>query len=283
MYAQLGNIIFKGLYSFTDLNFSGDEAVFAEFPLINNKPTLQHTGASLIEVSASITMNANFCKISEQLQLLKTAKDKADVLPLLMGNGKYLADFVIVSMPYDIVEALSDGTPIEIRVQLSLKEFISLNKIEQKRLSAVNSGIAIGKKPSAINLRLPQKPTEVKQAAQQISLIKQFSKRVQDNIEKVKNNPNVITAQKVVNDAERAKNDISSVIDKIDNNIELLQDGPNLKDAANLIFGSFNSTINAYPFSDLITTNEVLNDLKASTRNLSSASTTILGKIIIRK
>lgn len=283
MYAQLGNIVFKGLFNFSDLNFDGDEAVFAEFALINNKPALQHVGSTLIDISAKITMNVEFCNIYNQLESLKIAKDKAEVLPLLMGNGKYVSDFVIVSMPYSIDEAFSDGTYKQISLQLSLKEYVSVNKLEQKRLSAVRSGIALGKKPTAANLRLPQPPTELREAATKISNIKQFSSKVQSNVEKLKNDPNVLTAQKVVNDAQRAKNDIQSLISQIDNNVDLLLDGPGLKDAANLVLGSFNSTITSYPFTDFVRNNEVMSELKITTRTLSAASNNILGKIIIRR
>lgn len=282
MYAQLGNIIFKGLYNFTDLNFDGDEAVFAEFALINSKPALQHVGSTLTDISASITMNVEFCNIYNQLESLKLAKDKAEVLPLLMGNGKYVSDFVIISMPFSVDEAFADGTYKQITISLSLKEYVSVDKLEQKRLSAVRSGIALGKKPSAVNLRLPQPPTQLKQAATKVSTIKQFSRKVQANVEKIKNDPNILTAQRVLNDAKRAQNDIQSLITQIDNNVELLLEGPGLRGAATLILGSFNSTINAFPFNDLVRNDEIINDLKTTTRSLSSASNSILSKVIIR-
>lgn len=282
MYAQLGNIIFKGLNGFSDLRFEGEEVNYAQFDLINNKPILQNTGTSLIEISGTIVMNVTFCPLEAQLNQLTKYKNDGEVLPLLMGNGKYAGDFVIVSMPYSVDDAYADGTLREISIDISLKEYKSINKLEQKRLAARRTAFAVGdKKP--IVIRSPQPPSAEVEIAREITESKTRSRQVSELVPDMQVNPSQLTADKILNEAQKGRVSITTMIDKLGNNAEIFASNPSLKTAGELLLGSFNTIITAYPFSDIVKTVTGDTELQANTRTFGRASTALLQKIIIRK
>lgn len=282
MYAQLGNIIFKGLYGFSDLLFDGEESNYAEFELINRKPALQYTGTSLLEISANITMNVAFCNITSQLQALKKYKEDGEVLPLLMGNGTYVGDFVIVAVPFSVDDAFSDGTYKSISLKLSLKEYISINKLEQLQVSARKKAFAVGDKKPII-LRSPQPISNVKSIAETITATKQSSEKVNSITTEMQTNPNSINADKLLNAAKKGKNDVQTVIDKLTANAEVLANNPSIKTAAEVVLSSFNDVVSNYPFDDIAKTAGANNLLQANTRTFSRSSTSLLQQVIVRK
>ncbi|KQC02100.1 phage tail protein [Pedobacter sp. Hv1] len=283
MYAQLGSIVFKGLYNFTDFSFAGDEANFAQFDLINNKAALQFTGLSLTEISANITMNVEFCNITQQLQALRASKDKAEVLPLLMGNGSYVGDFVIVSIPYSIDEAFADGTYKQISMQLSLKEYVSIDKLEQKRLSAVKNSLATGNKKTSTPVSVLQKPTPQKDIASSVTATKQQSRSVSVGINEMLNAPNTITADRILKAAKNGISDAADLIEKLDKNIENTSGSSVIKDATVLVMGSLGNIAAAYPYGNNPTTSILNNELITNTRRLMKSANSLFQKVIIRK
>jgi phage protein U len=282
MFAQLGNIVFSGLYGFNDLRFEGDQANYAEFELINSKPTLQSIGSSLMEISASVTMNVNFCDLNKQLQALKAYKDAREVLPLLLGNGKYLGDFVITGMPYSVDEAFPDGTFKQISLDLSLKEYYTINKLEQKQLSARKAAFALGDKKPVL-LRNPQPLSVEKEIANTITSSRQQAAKIDDQVAEMEKNPTRITADKILNAAQKGRVSLTTLKDKLENNLEILTDNPSLKTIADVMLSNFNGIITAYPFSTIAGTITKNTALQENSRSLSRASTALLKKIIIRK
>jgi phage protein U len=282
MFAQLGNIVFTGLYGPSDLNFDGDEANYAEFELVGNKPTIQRVGSSLLEISASINMHMRFCNPGVQLQRLKAFKESGEVLPLLLGNGQYIGDFVIVSLPYVVDDAFDDGTFKQLTVQLSLKEYVSINKLEQKQLAARRSAFAVGDKKPVV-LRNPQAPSIEKQIATSITESKQQSDKVDEMVSVMENNPNSITAAKVLDAANKGRVSLTTLKDKLENNLSVLAEHPNLKTVAEVMLSNFNGIITSYPFSDIAAAVSKNTELRETTRSLSRASDALLKKIILRK
>lgn len=283
MYAQLGSIVFKGLYNFTDFSFAGDEANFAQFDLINNKAALQFTGLSLTEISANITMNVEFCNITQQLQALRASKDKAEVLPLLMGNGSYVGDFVIVSIPFSVDEAFADGTYKQISIQLSLKEYVSNDKLEQKRLSAVKNGLATGNKNTSAPISVLQKPTPQKDIASSITNTKQQSKSVNEGINDMLTTPKTLTADRILKATKNGISSAADLIEKLDKNMENISGGSVIKDATVLVMGSLENIATAYPYENIPTTSILNNELITNTRRLMKSSNSLFQKVIIRK
>ncbi|MBO9674414.1 MAG: phage tail protein [Sphingobacteriaceae bacterium] len=284
MYAQLGNIVFTGLYGFADLSFSGNEAALAELELINKKPTLQKVGDTLQEIFVTIIMRAEFCNPKQQIQALTSYKANGEVLPLLMGDGSYIGDFVIVSLPYSIDDAFKDGTIIQATVGLTLREFISNDKLEQKQLDAKQNALAVGDKKPVV-IRNLQAPTLDKQASLDIAAVKQQNIRTDNLVFELAANPPAkpVNVEMLKNSLLKSKAALTELVDKIEKNVEYFAKQPSLKSAAILVLNSTNDFLSTYPFTEMPSVNAINKILQANNKNLDQVSTSLFQKIIIRR
>lgn len=284
MFAQLGSIIFEGVFSPSTFDVDGDEAIYGEFPLLNNKPRLQKTGDSLQEFNLEIKFHAEFCNPAEQVEMLRTAKVAGEILPLLLGNGKYVADYVIVTMPYHINETFSDGTAKQITISLQLKEYIAYNKLEQKEQDARRKAFAVGDKKPIIS-RPPQPVNEDNAIARNITESKQQAKLVDDSIGDFLNNfsNRGISAKSIQNACKNGVEAISRVNKQLDDAKELKNKVTGLKSIALSVKDAFNSVKDLYPFPNI-------NDLRTSgtylqgvMRTFNRTATPLFQSIIVRK
>lgn len=283
MYAQLGNIIFENQNAFTSFSVDGDEANFAEFELINSKPRLQKVGDSLQQITIGIKLHAKFVNISKTLAQLATYKSDGEILPLLMGNGRYINDYVIVSMPFSVDDAFADGSIIEATLTLTLKEFVSYNKLEQQRAAARRSAFAVGNKKNVL-LRAPAPLSIRESSAQNITVIKLQGLQVDNFATEIENNtiPSTITADKLKNAAQKALANINTLQDKINSNGALFAIVPDLLNASTILSSDYSSLVSAYPFSSIAALKEINLALQSNTRDFTKAGTPFLKSLIVR-
>lgn len=284
MYAQLGSIIFDGLFSFDNVNVDGDEAVYAEFPLIGRKPRLQKTGDTLQELTLDIKLHAEFCNPAEQILAFKTAKEAGEVLPLLMGNGRYVADYVIVGMPYTTDEAFADGTIIQASVSLTIREYIAYNKLEQKEQEARKAAFAVGDKRQ-LALR-PAQPAPLKTSmAANVTEGQQQATKIADQITEVENNPSglQVAAKRIREASDKGIKAVSDLNQKLDDAQELKTQYTGLYSVATSVKTAFTAIKDLYPYdniSDLKSSNTYLQGVM---RTFNQTSSPLLTDIIIRK
>lgn len=281
MFAQLGNIVFKGLNGFTGLGFTGGEAKFAEISLINSKSLLQHVGFGLNEINVEILLEASFCNPSSQLKALLRFRDDAAILPFLLGNGDLLGQMVITNCSREIITAFSDGTPKSIQVSLSLKEYFDVDPLEQKKLEANAKAFALN---TTHNISLPiiKEPNLKVDLAKNITETKSISASISNEVAVLKPH-DTLTADKIIHQAKKGAVSINTLINRIEGNINEFANHPNIKSAAVLMLGNFQDIITAYPLNDIAHVIGINDTLQANTRSLSTASTSIFQEIIIRK
>jgi phage protein U len=167
MFAQLGNTIFKGVFGWDDFS-TQDATTYAQHDLIGAKPRLQAVGNDLEEINFTMTLRQEYVNVTGALLSLKASKDNYEVLPLLMGSGQYLGDYVITSFTKKITQTLSDGGIIEAVLDVSLKEFVTSDRIVQLQQQAKKQAFAVGDR-SPVNTVKPQLPTIAKLAAIDVS------------------------------------------------------------------------------------------------------------------
>lgn len=149
MFAQLGTTQFNALKTFNGFDQSG-AATYAEHQYIDGKPGLQFTGPGLNELSISFRLHASYCNPANELQTLKKARDSAEVLPLLWGNGVREGNFIISQISETTEDADQTGNVFSYIVNCSLKEFVIKNKLQSEQEKNRNSARATGnKKPVA--------------------------------------------------------------------------------------------------------------------------------------
>lgn len=100
-------------------------ATFAEHPVVDNKPRLQHTGAGLDEISFSVRLDiALGLNPSEELAKFREILAMGDAHKLII-NGKVLADFVLTNLEESWKQVDNKGRLLVVVLGISLKEYIS--------------------------------------------------------------------------------------------------------------------------------------------------------------
>lgn len=150
MFAQLGTIVFQNIKGFTELSKTG-AAVYAEHQLLDGKPRLQKTGSALDEVTLSIRFHVSFCNPDSELATLKAYRDEGEVLTLLYGNGKPGGTFVIQSIEEAIEDADSTGNVFSYIVGVSLKEYVTANRVQQEEAQYRKGARAVGNRKPVAN------------------------------------------------------------------------------------------------------------------------------------
>lgn len=284
MFAQLGSIVFSGLYGFESLNFDGDEAVFAESEIINNKPRSQKTGDSLQEVSVSIKMHASFCNIKDQLASLKKSKDAGEVLPLIFGTGEYKGDYVIISFPYSVDHAFADGTYEQVTVNLTIKEYVLLNKIEQQQQEARRKAFAVGDKNPVIT-RPPQPPTQINSVSQHVAAVSQQTSKINDLANQYENNESAreITVKRIKDTCDSINKEIAEVNAGLDEARELQNRFTAIKSAAATVTTAATAIKSMMPPNSISDFRDANRYLQQVTGVFQRVSIPLVQEVILRK
>jgi phage protein U len=283
MYAQLGNIVFTGLFGFDNFSVDGDEAVFAEFPLIGRKSRLQKTGDTLQEISMGIKLHVEFCDPAASIETLRAAKANGEVLPLLMGNGRYIADYVIMTMPYTVDESFADGTIKQASVSLTIKEYVAYNKVEQKEQNARRTAFALGEKKPFI-LRPAQPVTIETSIASKVTQSSQQANKIDDLVNEVQNNPSRlrIAANYINQSCDKAVRALSEMNDQLDEAKELQTRYTGLKSIAESAGTAFVAIKNLYPFDNITDLKSSNTYLQGTMRTFNRTSTPLFQDRIVR-
>lgn len=167
MLFQLGDRKFEGLFAPGSWSTTGSEAQYAEHQLINGKARLHKTGDALERVSLTLRLRAEFCNPTNELKQLEEWQSAGAILPLVLGNGQYIKDYVIQSLPRNNLMFLGDGTLVDTDLTITLIEYVSYSKEEQQALEARKNAFAVGDKQTIQELP-PQPKTPEADAHQSI-------------------------------------------------------------------------------------------------------------------
>lgn len=284
MYAQLGNIIFEGLKGFDTMSFSGDEATFAELSLIGNKPRLQRTGTTLQELQISIKFHQRFCNVKDQLEALKAYKDAGEILPLLLGNGTYINDFVITAMPYKIEDALFDGSPISVSLDLTLKEFVSYDKAAQARLAARKKAFAVGNKKPVVR-RNPQPENDVKVLSRNIADVQMQGAKTDALVAEYENNPSKreVLAKNIKSACTTAKDKMTAIEDQLAKQQGQANKYSAMQSTINSVKSAYTAVVSVTPPSNISDLRNANTYLQSTLRKFSSNATPVFTDVILRR
>lgn len=284
MFLQLGSIIFSGLFGPKSFSSEGDEAVFAEHELIGGKSRLQPTGDTLQEITMEVVMRVEFCNPDEQLKAIKKAKDNKTILPLLWGNGKYINDYVIISYPYSINQALPDGTPLEISLSITLKEYVSYNKLEQLQLEERKKAFAIGDKNPVISRK--SQPEDInKVVSRNITETQQQIAKTDRLISDYNNNASKRNelAKKISDTTDKIKDKVSKLNDNLENVREDVNKVTAIKAAAVSVVTAAQGIKSLFPVDDVKKLMDANTYLQSTSTILGNVSSPLIQDVITRK
>jgi phage protein U len=141
MYAQLGSIIFEGRKGFASFT-STKEANFAEHALIEGKPRLQRIGDNLENASISVLLDVSFCNPQSEFDALESARNAGEVLPFIMGDGRFVGSFVIKNLSLTHARHSATGEMLQAEVSITLLEFASGGSAVTRATSAIAAAFA---------------------------------------------------------------------------------------------------------------------------------------------
>lgn len=159
MYGQLGNIKFEAQKGFSSFSRSR-ETTFAEIPLILGKSALQQTGEKLATINASIQLHSDFSIIENDIAEFTKLREDGEILPLLIGNGLVLGNFVITSINETHRKTAIDGTLIVAVLDIVLKEYPTGDELGEQQLQAVQDGFASDIRKTVPSREVIPPPTE---------------------------------------------------------------------------------------------------------------------------
>jgi len=278
MYIQLGNFFFDKSFSPESISHS-DETSFAEHALINIKPRLQPTGNNLEEFELSIKLRAEIVNITETVLALKKAKDTAEILPFLYGYGVYKGDFVITRINETINYTLDDGTPVEVTVNISLKEYAIPDKLQQEQNAARKAAFAVGDiQPVALPPIPKYSPVQI--ASADLSSTYSHAAITDNNIRSYENN--VSQRQNLADKIQTSLTSMDKSLDKVQGNIGGLSLTTSTGIAANINTVKNAITNFSFPVDLISQLTDNNTQLQQAIRNLKSACFEITNNVITR-
>lgn len=149
MYAQLGDIIYEAMVGFQTFDQVKEES-YAEHALIDGKPKLQKIGSKLDTINLAIRIHAMFSNPELEINKLITYMERGDILPLIMGTGRIIGDFVINTLNISNKQLTPDGGILWAELTLDLKEYASPDREASAQNAAVNNGFANSQNNPAI-------------------------------------------------------------------------------------------------------------------------------------
>lgn len=141
MYAQLGSIQFTTLKGFTGFTTT-EETNIVEHALIEGKPKLQRLGTNLDTIELTMLFDVAFCIPQSEIDALNNSREAGEILPLVMGNGRFVGNFVIKSVNSTVLHSADDGTVLQAEVNASLLEHANANQTVMAAASAIAQAFA---------------------------------------------------------------------------------------------------------------------------------------------
>lgn len=284
MFFQLGNIVFNALFTPDTFDVEGDDAVYAEHSLINGKPRLQKTGDGLQTVSLELNMRSEFCNVAAQLQQIKTSKEAGTVLALLMGNGRYVSDYVIISNNYSVEQALPDGTPVQVRATLTIKEHVTYDRLQQKKSLARSNALGVGRRSPVIN-RPAQAEIKLKTAARMVTETTLQGKKIDTLTSELAANPSnaSILATKISRSCDQAQSSIESLEKQIDEVGEEKNKYDSMIASGKNVYGFIKGIKNQYPFQNVSDLKAANGFLQSALSSFQKSSAPLMSSIITRQ
>jgi phage protein U len=141
MHSQLGTIIFEGRRGFTSLS-STREANYAEHALIENKPKLQRVGQNLEVIEGVMFFDMSFCDPQEEIDKLESSREIGEIMPLIMGDGRFVGEFVIKTLKNTQVYHADNGRTLQAEIGITLLEYWDADREANTESSAIAQAFA---------------------------------------------------------------------------------------------------------------------------------------------
>lgn len=284
MYAQLGNIRFTGPKGFSSLEETfGVE--YAQHARINRKPRLEATGDVLDAISFEMYLHASFTDPEADIEELHTATRERQVLPLILGNGNVVGNFVIPSFTKSTLFTDPSGNLIEATLSVELLEFYSDDPLLDAKRQSIKDGFATSARSSNVRSVLPAKISSGMGVTQNVSEIQMQAALVNRYTEAAAANPSTF---------EYYSGQINNALDGMEGNIQAVQNqlstAQDLQDLAGTlptalqdIYTQIQNMKAIFPITDIESFKVLNRQLQGSILTAKTANVKISNNSIIRR
>lgn len=285
MYAQLGSIIFEGPNGFTSLEETF-AVIYAQHSRINRKPRLQATGDELDTISFEMYLHSSFTDPEATIDKLRVYMQDREILPLILGNGRVVGNFVIPTFSKTTSFTDPSGNIIEATLSVDLLECYNDNPLLEANRQAQTAAFATAARNSNVRSVLPPKLSPAMAVSTNVAKIDTSAVLTQQYTATVEKNPA---------SAAFYSGKIDEVLDTIDNGITQVQDAlafdgslpgfdtPELLGSLAGVYTSVQNIKAILPITDINSFKQMVAALKNSTVALKRANTGISNQSIIRR
>lgn len=142
MYAQLGDIIFEGLFGPSSFERE-TETEYAIVKVLNSKPDLQATGLALDIITLQINLHHSFCDVGVSYAKMEDARINKDIMPYVDGYGNLMGDYVIHKIKQTVLHTDTKGYATHCECEVTLMEYVDPNRKLSKKLQAKRDAFAL--------------------------------------------------------------------------------------------------------------------------------------------
>ena len=284
MYAQLGNIRFEQLKGFSSLEETFG-VNYAQHERISGKPRLEAIGDLLDTISFSMYLHSDFTDPEADISALKKSLTDREVLPLILGNGTIVGNFVIPNFSKTTEFTDPSGNIISATLSVELLEYFDDNTIDSLNKSAINKAFATSDRGSNVRSVLPPKLTPAMAVSKDIAKIETSGKLTTQYVASAEANPNTLDfySKKIQDNLDKMTESANTIQSSLSSSQELLDLATSLPASIDSVNTAIQNVVAIFPVSDT-------NDLKALTAQLNlqilnakSASVGISNQSITRR
>lgn len=284
MYAQLGNIRFEGLKGFS--SFSHERGVnYAQHDRINGKPRLQAVGDILDTISFGMYLHSEFTNPEADIETLRLAMQNREILPLILGNGRVVGNFVIPNFSQGNSFTDPAGNLIEVTLSVELLESFTDNPLRESELQAINEAFATSTRNSNVRSVLPPKISLGMTMTTEVAKIQTSATLSGIYTEKINKNPSQseywsLKINKSLTDIEGNLTGIQSILSDASDLQDMAQ---NLPASLNDVYVRVQNMKAVLPVTDVSSFKILNQQLNGSILNLNSSNLGISNNSIIRR
>jgi len=284
MYAQLGNIRFTGPKGFSSLEETfGVE--YAQHARINRKPRLEATGDVLDTISFEMYLHASFTDPEADIEELRTATIERKVLPLVLGNGNVVGNFVVPSFSKTTLFTDPSGNLIAATLTVQLLEFYSDDPLLDAKRQAIKDGFATSARSSNVRTVLPARMSPAMGVTQNVYEIQLQAVKINQYTAAAESNPNTFDyySGKINNSLDSMEGNIQSVQNQLSAAQDLQDLAGTLPVALQEIYTQIQNMKAIFPITYIESFKVVNRQLQGSVLTAKTANVKISNSSIIRR
>ncbi len=284
MYAQLGNIRFEGSRGFTSLEESFG-VNYAQHERIRSKPRLERVGDNLDTISFDMYLHSQFTDPESDIAALRTYMQDGEILPLILGTGKVLGNFVIPNFTKTTEFTDPSGNLIAVSLSVELLEAFSEDPLRDAKNQAKDKAFATASRNSDVRAVLPPKMSPATIVTADVSRMETSGLIMTQYTAEAEKNP--ATFDYYSGKVSSTLGTIESTIVKIQSDIETSQDlgdgAPLLPSALQGVYTSVQNIRGILPISDISELKTLVGQLRDSISAAQAANINNSNQSIIRR